>query len=407
MKRTLSLILALAMLFALAACAPSAQTTPSEAASTAAESASSETASSSSEDAKPEKYVVGVPTLLTGAWAELGIAASNGIKLALEDVNAEGGIHGIPVELEIMDTASDNAQAVDVAKKLIEDSRIIGIASADGTGNSIAAMPYYEEAQMVFISSMASSNSFAPSSNYAFTCSGMVINEVQCTANMLGEFMGAKKVAMVYVNSDWGASFIEGFGDELAKYGAELVACESYNDGEKDFSALLTKIRQTEPDALFIAGQYADTAAIVNTIKQMNWDVIFTGTGAITNQQFMDLVGSNAEGMLAYSATVWTDEYPFAVELSDRYYKAYGTYPDVYAAAAYEAFVALCDAANTIDHDNFTRAELRDAVEALQELRGVNGNMTWDSNGNTIKNYGFIQVVDGEWTVVGYYKANK
>ena len=353
-----------------------------------------------------ERYVVGVPTMLTGNWAQLGIAASNAIKLGVEDINAEGGIHGIPVEIEILDTASDNMQAVDVAKMLIENPDIIGIASADGTSNSIAAMPYYEEAEMVFISSMASSNSFAPSSNYAFTCSGMVVNEMQCTANMLGDFLKAKKVAMVYINTDWGASFVTGFEEELAKYGVELVARESYLDTETDFSSMLTKIRQLEPDALFIAGQYADTANIVNTIKQMNWDVMFTGTGSITNEQFKELVGDNAEGMYAYTATVYTDEYPFSVAFLDRYYNTFGTYPDVYAAGAYEAFMALCDAANTIDHDDFTRAELRDAVENLEILRGMNGDMTWDDNGNTIKNYGFTQLHGGDWEVVGYYKAN-
>lgn len=413
MKRVLSLILALAMVFALAACSGNnnaAETTTNDTASSTTETNTAEETPATSEGTEAASgegrtvYKLGLPTMLTGFASMKGISGMQAAKIAAEEINAAGGINGIPVELVIEDTASDTSQAIEVARKFIADDSIVGIIGCDNTADSVASMPLYTDAKMPFVSIMASSNTFAPSSDYAWTVSGMVKNEVECTAAMIADHLQGKSVVMVYVNNDWGTSFLGNFQQCCDERGVELLATESYVDGETDFSSLMAKCRQYNPDVLFLGSQYAEAASICNTVADMGWDVKIAGTGAIVDNNFLDLAGENAEGVYAYAATVWTDEYPVAVEFANKYKELYNENPNVFCCA-WEAVYAMCDALKTLPEE-FTRDELNTAIGNLTIMKGLNGDMTWDEVGNTVKNYGYMRVVDGAWTVDGYYVAN-
>ena len=402
MKRFLAIVLTLAMAFALVACGETTNNTADNASNNTTNNAG-DTGDTSSDGGRTV-YKLGCPTMLTGSAAMKGISGMQAAEIAVEEINAAGGINGIPVELVIEDTASDTSQAIEVARKFIADEEIVGIIGCDNTADSVASMPIYEDAQMPFISIMASSNTFAPSSDYAWTVSGMVKNEVECTAAMIAEHLQAKSVVMVYVNNDWGTSFLDNFEECCAEYDIEILGIESYVDGETDFSSLMAKCRQYDPDVLFLGSQYAEAASICNTIADMGWDVEIAGTGAIVDNNFLELAGENAEGVYAYSATVWTDEYPEAVAFAEKYTGEYGENPNVFCCA-YEAVYAMCDALATLPEE-FTRDELNTAIGSLTTLKGLNGDMTWDEVGNTVKNYGYEKVVNGEWVTDGYYVAN-
>ena len=402
MKRFLAIALTLAMAFAMVACGNTTNDTANSNGNTTSNN-SSNTGDTSSDGGRTV-YKLGAPTMLTGSAAMKGISGMQAAQIAVDEINEAGGINGIPVELVIEDTASDTSQAIEVARKFIADEEIVGIIGCDNTADSVASMPIYEEAQMPFISIMASSNTFAPSSDYAWTVSGMVKNEVECTAAMIAEHLQAKSVVMVYVNNDWGTSFLDNFEECCAEYNIEILGIESYVDGETDFTSLMAKCRQYDPDVLFLGSQYAEAASICNTIADMGWDVEVAGTGAIVDNNFLELAGDNAEGVYAYSATVWTDEYPEAVAFAEKYTGEYGENPNVFCCA-YEAVYAMCDALATLPEE-FTRDELNTAIGNLTTLKGLNGDMTWDEVGNTVKNYGYMKVVDGEWVTDGYYVAN-
>lgn len=408
MKKFLAMILALAMVFALAACSgeSAAETEKTETTeTTTTETTTTEAASGEETSASGRTvYKLGCPTMLTGAAAMKGISGLQAAKIAVEEINAAGGINGIPVELVVEDTASDTSQAIEVARKFIANDEIVGIIGCDNTADSMATQPLYEEAKMPFISIMASSNTFAPSGDYVWTVSGMVKNEVECTAAMIAEHLGGKSVVMVYVNNDWGTSFLSNFEECCAENNVEILGIESYVDGETDFSSLMAKCRQYDPDVLFLGAQYAEAASICNTVRDMGWDVNIAGTGAIVDQNFLDLAAENAEGVYAYAATVWTEEYPVAVEFSEKYQELYNENPNVFCCA-WEAVYAMCDALATLPEE-FTRDELNTAIGSLTTLKGLNGDMTWDEVGNTVKNYGYMRVKDGAWVVDGYYVAN-
>lgn len=404
MKRLLATILCLCLVFSLSACGASATTAKPAGATTSAATTPAGTTKAAT-SAGRTSYKIGLPTMKTGAGSEKGLSGMQSVQIAVEEINAAGGINGVPIELVIEDTASDSSQAIQIAKRFIENKEIVGIVGCDNTANSMATISYYEEAKMPFISIMASSNTFAPKSEYAFTVSGMVKNEVECTASMVGDYLKSPTMAMVYVNNDWGKSFTTNIKEACEKAGVKVLATESYVDGEKDFSSLLTKVRQLKPDALFIASQYAEASAIVNAVREMNWDVKITGTGAITNDSFLKLAGKNAEGVYAYSATVWTEEYPVAVSFAKKYTAKYGTNPNVFCCG-WEAMWAMADALKQ-SPEKVTRQELTNAIKGLKTIKGLNGDMVWDDVGNTVKNYGYMKVVNGVWKVDGYYVANK
>lgn len=410
MKKAIALGLALAMgTSLLAACGSTASSTADAETST---NASSETATT---ETTGDTIRIGGITAVTGDKAEMGESFWRSWQLAIEKVNENGGVLGKQVELVLEDSKADPKEAVELTKKMGDDESIAAVLGPMTSSEAIACAPVFEEYTMVELSPCASNNQYAPMSDYAFTVAGkMDAEQPYLVERGAHEFLNAKSIGVIWSNDDWGASAFESTKEGCEEYGIEITDDESFVAGEKDFTAILTKIRQTNPEYLMLITQAADGALVLNQLEAMGWDIPVIGAGAMYSDQVILLSGEASEGLVASAAFFLSEDDPEAWDYATKFYEGAGFYPTIHGPLSYDAALLLCAAiekAGTTD-----RQAVRDALAGItdadvQALWGdvlLAGPYQFTEDEDIIRTYCLVQVVDGKWTKVSdYSKCSK
>lgn len=410
MKKAIALGLALAMgTSLLAACGSTASSTADAETST---NASSETATT---ETTGDTIRIGGITAVTGDKAEMGESFWRSWQLAIEKVNENGGVLGKQVELVLEDSKADPKEAVELTKKMGDDETIAAVLGPMTSSEAIACAPVFEEYTMVELSPCASNNQYAPMSHYAFTVAGkMDAEQPYLVERGAHEFLNAKSIGVIWSNDDWGASAFESTKEGCEEYGIEITDDESFVAGEKDFTAILTKIRQTNPEYLMLITQAADGALVLNQLEAMGWDIPVIGAGAMYSDQVILLSGEASEGLVASAAFFLSEDDPEAWDYATKFYEGAGFYPTIHGPLSYDAALLLCAAiekAGTTD-----RQAVRDALAGItdadvQALWGdvlLAGPYQFTEDEDIIRAYCLVQVVDGKWTKVSdYSKCSK
>ena len=407
MKKIFSLLLTLTMVLSLAACGgnSAAPSTPG--------SDSSNTGSDTASDSDSIK--IGYVSDLTGATALWGTAGQYGAELAIKQVNENGGVLGKKVELVLEDSKGEPKEAVELAKKMGDDESIVGVLGPMTSSEAIACAPVFEEYTMVELSPCASNNQYAPMSDYAFTVAGkMEAEQPYLVERGAYEYLNAKSIGVIWVNDDWGASAFESTKEGCEEYGIEITDDESFVSGEKDFTAILTKIRQTNPEYLMLVTQAADGALILKQLEAMGWDIPVIGAGAMYSDQVILLAGEAAEGLVISAGFFLSEEDEIAWDYATKFYEGAGFYPTTHGPLSYDAALLLCAAiekAGTTD-----RQAVRDALAGItdadvQALWGdvlLAGPYEFTEDEDIIRAYCLLKIVDGKWTKVSdYSKCSK
>ncbi len=412
MKKIIALTLAVVMtLMLLVGCGGSSTPAASEA-PVAPEAPAADNAAPV-ENADPIR--IGAITAVTGDKAEMGESFWRSWNLAVELVNSKGGVMGRQVELVLEDSKGDPKEAVELAKKMGDDETICAVIGPLSSSEAIACAPIFEEYNMVELSPCASNNQYAPMTDYAFTVAGkMSAEQPYLVERGVHEFLNAKKIGVIWANDDWGASAFESTVEGCEEYGIEITEDESFVAGEKDFSAILTKIRQTNPEHLLLITQASDGALILNQIDAMQWDIPIIGAGAMYSDQVPLLAGDAAEGLVASAAFFTSEEDPVAWEYATKFKEGAGFYPTIHGPLSYDACLLLCAAiekAGTTDRQAIVDAlyETVDAdVEAMLGDALLAGPYSFTEDGDIIRAYCLVQVQDGKWTKVSdYSKCSK
>ena len=369
MKKAISMVLALVLILSLAACG----------------------------GAKSENVRIALTAPMTGNLSQYGESFKNSVDLACKQWNEKGGVLGKQIEIVLEDTAGDSAQAATIAQKIVSNKSIFAQIGDFNTACCLAAQPIYDQAKMLQVSPTCSAVNFAVGSQWSFECLG--------TQDVQGEFManwaydnGARKVAVLYLNSDWGISVDKGFADAFKALGGEIVIEEPYNDGETDFTAALTKLRDTTPDALYVACYYNDGAAINIQRVNLGWDIPVYHPGTVYSSDFLSIGGNAVEGVYTNVGFYPDDPTPAAAGFISEYEKLYGTQPDYYGACAYDAFNVLMEAitrAGELDSE-----KVRSEMSKTADYEGVSGSITFDANGDAKKSYIKLTVENGAYAVV-------
>lgn len=416
MKKTIALALAAAMTAsALTGCgsggkSETAQTTPA-AAETKAEAGTRAPDGGQADNAPSGDPIrIGGIAPVTGDKAEMGESFWRSWQLAIDKVNGEGGVLGRPVELVLEDSKADPKEAVELTKKMGDNEDICAVLGPMASSEAIACAPVFEEYSMVELSPCASNNQYAPMSDYAFTLAGKMDAEMPYLIERgVHEYLNAKSVAVIWVNDDWGSSAYQSTEEGCSQYGIEITDNESFVSGEKDFTAILTKIRQTNPEYLLLITQAADGALILNQVKSMGWEIPVIGAGAMYSDQVILLAGDAAENLVASAAFFLSEDDPVAWDYATKFSDGAGFYPTIHGPLSYDAALLLCAAiekAGTTD-----RQAVRDALMETTDadVEGLlAGPYSFTEDGDIIRAYCLVKIQDGKWTRVSdYTKCSK
>lgn len=386
MKKQLSALLAAALCAgALAGCG--------------ANSNSANAATSGAEDT----VTLAVVSPVTGDSAEYGIHFNVGAQMAADKINEAGGINGKQVVLKSFDSKNDAKEAAEVARLICQDKTILATIGDFSSTCCMATAPIYEENKTVQISPSAGLIDFPRVGPYNFSTTGVQENDGGFLMNrVINEKMGAKSVALVYTNNDYGLNMLSYMTQEAEADGVVITDTEAIASGEKDFTAIVSKMRQTEPEAVAIMGSYNEVANCVKQIRQVGWDVPVAISGSALTDQLVELLGDDVNGIYSNIAFVASDNTPETKEFNEEFTKRANMPPSFHSISTYDTVMLVCDAAIKCG-DNLNRETLKDAIQSYKGFDGLMGPFEFTEDGAVYRGYKVVQYQDGVLTSVSDY----
>lgn len=341
---------------------------------------------------------IGVLAPLTGTNAEYGKGFEIGTQMAADRINAAGGVNGRKIEMVVKDSKGDSKESSDLCRMFADDEEIMAIIGDFTSGACMANAPIVDEAQIVQLSPTASNPDYAGMSEYCFSIMGRQDGEAPFYAKyILNKYMGAKKLGVIYINSDWGKSCFDNFKAQCDIEGLEIVEAVNYVQDEKDFSSLITKLKAADPDVICIMDQGA-VPQVINQIRSSGWtDIPITTLGPGTSQQLIDLCGENAEGLLLTSPFFFDPKDEELMAWKDEFVSKAGFEPTIHPVDAFDCVYLLAEAIEACG-DDINRVSIRDNL-AKVEMTGVSGPIKFNEDGDITRQYLICGVENGEYVI--------
>jgi branched-chain amino acid transport system substrate-binding protein len=335
---------------------------------------------------------------ITGDYAEYGNNFKHSVEMAIDEINAKGGVLGKKLALSLGDSKGDPKESATLAMKWTSDPGIFAEIGDFTSTCSLAAQPIYNRGGMIQISPTASHTKFTSGSKWSFSVYGTQYWEQPIMAALAVDKLKLKTAALLYINNDWGVDTQKAFKENFEKRGGRIVATESYFQGEKDFNAVLTKLKQAKPDALFIATMYNDGASISQQREKMGWNLPVIGSGALYSPKLIELGGKAVNGIYSNVCFFAKDPDPFIHGFVATFKQKYGNTPNFAAALAYDCVYVL---AHSIEKaGSLDRSAVRNALAATKDFKGLGGSLTFNAEREPIKTYKVVQVVNGDFELV-------
>lgn len=324
-------------------------------------------AASSAAPAAGEPVLLGVSGPLTGPNAQYGAQWKKGFDLALDEINAGGGIDGRPVAYRFEDSQSDPRQAVAIAQKFTNDPRIVAEVGDFSSTASMAASPIYQRAGLVQYGFTNSHPNFTRGGDYMWSPALTSTAETPRLAQYAAK-LGLARVALLYLDNDWGRASQATFREVAPSLGLAVAAVEGYPAGEQDFRSTLVRVRDAHPDGIALISYYDDGAQIVRQLRDVGLKEPVVAIGSVYSPKFIELAGKSAEGVYTESTFFPGDESPSVKRFVDAFKARYGEEPDEFDADAYDAMVMLATVMRRAGTD---RKAIREGLAAVRNVPSV------------------------------------
>jgi len=356
--------------------------------------------------ASADPIKVGAILSLTGTYAALGSSEKNALELEVKRINDAGGINGRQIELIIEDDATDEAKAVAAASKLINQDNVVAILGATGTGQSMAIRSEIDRAgipQISMAGGTAITATFDPLVFQTPWSNSLVVPFVLDKIKADGH----RKIAILSDSGGYGKDGRAVIVAQAPKLGLQIVSDQTFNAGDTDFSAQLTKVKSSGADAVLLWTAGKEGASIVTAAKSLGLTLPLYGGSGQAKKEFAAGAGAAAEGftfgtgksLVPANWGAGTEQYKVVNGFAERYQAAYGQAPDIFAGHAFDALTILGDAL-TRSGGSSEPAKLRDSIEATAKLPGFGGLFTFsptDHNGLTADDLSLYVIKGDTW----------
>jgi branched-chain amino acid transport system substrate-binding protein len=343
---------------------------------------------------KHDKVIIGAIMPLTGDVASYGIAIKNGVSLAVEQLNAAGGIRGRNIEIIYEDDKADPKTGVLAAQKLIFVDKVPAIIGAVASGVTLAVAPICESNKVILLSPASSSPKLTSAGEFIFR--NYPSDELE--GNLVAKFAIARKyykAAVLTANTEYGVGLNKVFSDEFTHIGGKILFNERYAEGTTDFRTSLTKIKQANTDCIFIVGYSRELGTLVKQARELGITKQFLSTVNFYDAQSIITGGAAVDGTI-FSSPVFDPKStnPVMSDFVKAFKSAYGLEPDVWSAHGYDAMKLLAVA---MQHNGLQPTHIKEGLHAITDYPGVSGNTSFDKNGDVIKPARFLTVSNGQF----------
>jgi branched-chain amino acid transport system substrate-binding protein len=347
--------------------------------------------------APAETIKIGEFASLTGKDATFGISSHEGTLMAIEEINAAGGVLGKKLELLTEDNQCKAGETATVVNKLIARDNVVAMLGEVASSRSLEAAPICQANKIPMISPSSTNPKVTETGDYVFRVCFIDPFQGTVMANFATKSLNAKRVAVFTdVKSDYSKGLAKFFKERFLANGGEIVTELDYNGGDKDFKAQLTAIKAANPDGVFVPGYYTECALISIQARQLGITVPLFGGDGWESEKLFEIGGQAIEGN--YLSTHYSPA--VGSELSKKFVENYkqrwnGKTPDALAACGYDSALVLADA---IKRAGSTDAQkLRDAIAATKDIPAVTGTITINEKRDATKSAVILKITNGQY----------
>ncbi|GAB6181052.1 ABC transporter substrate-binding protein [Desulfotomaculum defluvii] len=338
----------------------------------------------------------------TGGHAAFGIPTLEGMKMAAEDINNAGGLLGKKIEIIEEDHGSKNTEGANVTQKLITRDKVVAIVGDPTTAITKIAAPIAQQKKVVLLSAGAVGTGVVENGDYIFRDTLLDAVAAPAITKYVKDQMGWKKVAVITsMNNDYSVGLSKLFKAALAENGIEIVVEQSIQDGDQNFSAQVTAVKEKNPDGIIFTGYYTEGGLLMKEVRKQGMTALMVGGDGLLGDVLMKMGGEAVEGSMVYCGFA-ADENK-AGEKTKKFIEAYkagndGALPDMFAAQGYDAVMLLADAIKAANSD--VPEQFRNELAKTKNWEGVSGVITFQENREPIKSPVYLlEVKEGKFAV--------
>ncbi len=332
---------------------------------------------------------------LTGDLGYYGQMIKKATDLAVEEINAEGGINGANLEIIYHDDTLDPKKGVSAFLKLVTTNNVPLVVQAAGSSVMLAEAPLAEKHKVVLISPTCSNPDITFAGDYVFRTWPSDTYQGISLARFAVNTLKKQRVALLFMNNDYGTGVKDEFSKEFKSLGGDVVISEAFEEGATDFRGQLVKVKAAKPDMIFLASHYREGALVLRQAKEFGLEAMILASDACYAPEFLELAKGAAEGSLVANLYWDSDsDEPRISHFVTKFRKKYGQAPEVYAAAGYDCIKIVTQA---LREGGTKPQDIKQALYQIEGYEGVTGEITIDKHGDVSKQYDIFIVKNGEF----------
>jgi len=343
---------------------------------------------------------IGVNYELSGNVATYGQSSVEGIKLAIEQINAAGGVKGKKIKLIEYDNKSEAAEATTLATKLMTQDKVVAVLGPATSGAFKATEPVARQNKVPIISGSATADDVTVDDKgvkeYVFRICFNDSYQGSAMAQFASQGLNAAKAVIIMdSSSDYSKGLAENFTKTFEAAGGTIVAQEAYVKGDTDFNAILTKIKGQDFDVIFVPGYYEEAGLIIKQARSQGIDQPILGADGFDSPVLKDLAGAEALTKVYYSNHYSSlDQDPAVLKFQEDFRAKYNKEPDAFAALGYDLAKFVVDGISRAE--KIEGESIKNALAATKDFEGVTGKFSIDENHNPVKSIVVIGLENGE-----------
>ena len=351
-----------------------------------------------------DEIKIGINYELSGGVATYGQSSVEGIELALEQINAAGGVNGKKLKAVKYDTKSEPAEATTLASKLMTRDKVVAVLGPATSGSFKATIPVAEKNKIPVASGSATADDVTYDSNgvkdYAFRICFSDSTQGDVMATYALQNLSKKNAVIIKdSSSDYAKGLAASFKKTFEAGGGAIVAEEAYLDNDTDFNAIITSIKGKDFDVIFIPGYYEEVGLIIKQARAQGINQPILGADGFDSPELKNLAGAKALNDVYFSNHYSSlDTNPTVVEFIETYKKKYNKQPDAFAALGYDLARYVADAVGRAEKPD--GESVKKALEETKDFDGVTGTFSIDDKHNAVKAIVVIGLKDGEQSTI-------
>jgi branched-chain amino acid transport system substrate-binding protein len=329
----------------------------------------------------------------TGFAAADGKSALHGAELAVEQINAKGGVLGRKLALVVYDDQAKADQAQPIANRLLGDGVKIVI-SGSYSAPTRAAAGIFQQAKIPYISAYAIHPDITRAGDYVFRTSFMGEVQGRAGAKLVGDVLKKKRVTMINLNNDFGQALGAGFKEAAPKFGIEIVSEYNYGLSDRQFGSIVASVKRDNPDVIYASGYFFTAGPLVSQLRAGGVTATVIGQEGYDTPNFIDIAKAAAEGVIITTSLDRDTKDPEMRTFIEGYEKKYGVAADMVAATTNTAVRVAADAIARAGAED--PLKIRDALRT-SKVSTATGVITFNELGEIAKNVQAQVIKDGKF----------